>query len=141
MRITMKNGGSPTPCEAFANGQTRMRISMKNGSSPGPCEIFFGGEVEDYTVDFGSAPAMLERSTEFDLNLYPNPASNTLNIKITNALPAVNVKVYNALGRIIDDFDTSEKILQLDISKFNSGVYYIGIDNGVENTLVKFIKN
>jgi len=35
-----------------ATGQTRMRISMKNGSSPGPCEIFLGGEVEDYTANF-----------------------------------------------------------------------------------------
>jgi hypothetical protein len=37
---------------ATANlGRTRMRIAMKVGSYPLPCEIFERGEVEDYTVN------------------------------------------------------------------------------------------
>lgn len=126
---------------SYASGLTRMRVSMKNGGSPTPCETFTNGEVEDYAVDFGNAPAILERSGEFDLRLYPNPAKSSINLEITNTLSTVNVKVYNALGRIIDDFTTGEMNLQLDISKFNSGIYYIGIDNGVDNKLEKFIKN
>lgn len=32
-------------------GATRMRVSMKKGAYPEPCEIFEQGEVEDYTVN------------------------------------------------------------------------------------------
>ncbi|HEX5054937.1 MAG TPA: GEVED domain-containing protein [Gammaproteobacteria bacterium] len=34
-----------------ATGTTRMRVSMKRGSLPQPCESFTRGEVEDYTVN------------------------------------------------------------------------------------------
>lgn len=37
-------------------GTTRMRISMKYGGAPSPCETFTYGEVEDYTVSFSAAP-------------------------------------------------------------------------------------
>lgn len=38
-----------------ATGSTRMRVSMKWGSAPSPCETFSYGEVEDYTVSFMTA--------------------------------------------------------------------------------------
>lgn len=42
------------------NGRTRMRVSMKYGSQPQPCETFYYGEVEDYNIDIsggsGTAP-------------------------------------------------------------------------------------
>jgi cephalosporin-C deacetylase-like acetyl esterase len=40
-----------------ANKQIKLRISMKNGAFPDPCETFVSGEVEDYllTVTAGSA--------------------------------------------------------------------------------------
>lgn len=49
--------GGPTPVfanitvpQAAALGTTRMRVSMKQGAYPDPCETFAIGEVEDYTV-------------------------------------------------------------------------------------------
>ncbi|HSG68353.1 MAG TPA: GEVED domain-containing protein, partial [Bacteroidales bacterium] len=132
------NGSIAIP--SYASGQTRMRITMKNGSSPSPCETFSNGEVEDYTVDFGSAPAVLERVQELDINLYPNPAGNELNIEISSAGNNVNLKVYNALGRIIDDFNSSDRQIKLDLGNFGAGIYYIGADDGKQTMLKKFIK-
>ena len=37
-------------------GNTRMRVSMKRGSFPTPCETLPFGEVEDYTVNISHAP-------------------------------------------------------------------------------------
>ena len=37
-----------------ATGTTRMRVSMKNGGVPLPCEKFNFGETEDYTIHFGT---------------------------------------------------------------------------------------
>ena len=124
-----------------ASGQTRMRITMKNGAAPSPCELFSNGEVEDYTVDFGNAPVILVRATKFDLNIYPNPANNLLNISITSNTEAVNIKVYNVMGQIINDFNIKKKNTQLDLSDFSKGIYFLGIDNGEQTMLKKFIKN
>jgi hypothetical protein len=43
------SGSVTIPTTALA-GTTRMRVSMKWGSAPSPCESFSYGEVEDYRV-------------------------------------------------------------------------------------------
>ena len=126
---------------SYASGQTRMRITMKHGSSPAPCETFTGGEVEDYTVDFGNGPANLVKGNDFDINVYPNPASNMLNIRLMGNNEVVNIKVYNALGKIVDDFNVTGVETQIDLSNYSNGMYYVGADNGTHNTLKKFVKN
>jgi PKD repeat protein len=137
-----------------ASGQTRMRISMKNGATPTPCEVFAKGEVEDYTVSFSSTKAPIanisvisslkpdaaSKAANLNLEIYPNPASNLLNLKLTNASETVNIKVYNALGQIIDDFDVKNNKASINLSNYKKGMYYIGADDGIQNTLKKFIK-
>ncbi|MCB2208309.1 MAG: PKD domain-containing protein [Bacteroidetes bacterium] len=123
-----------------ASGQTRMRITMKNGGSPSPCEVFSNGEVEDYTVDFGNAPKSLDIKREFDLIIYPNPATDALNLQLKGEFETVNVKVYNAIGKIIQEFKTTSRSTHIDLSHVSNGIYYVGADNGVHNTLKKFIK-
>jgi len=44
------NGNFNVPLTALT-GETRMRISMRYGNWPWPCDVFAEGEVEDYTVN------------------------------------------------------------------------------------------
>lgn len=122
------------------SGQTRMRISMKNGAVPTPCETFNGGEVEDYTIDFGNGSSNLVRSADLDMIVYPNPARNVLNVQMTSPIITINIKVYDALGKVVKDFTVSELRYQLDLSNYANGIYYIGADNGQQNVLKTFIK-
>ena len=114
---------------------------MRNGSAPSSCGTFSNGEVEDYAVDFGSGSAGLARGNDLDLNIYPNPASNELNIHIINNSETVNIKVYNMLGKIIEDFDVKSTDTQIDLSHYPSGLYYISGDDSKRNTMKKFVKN
>ena len=123
-----------------ASGQTRMRITMKNSGAPSPCETFSNGEVEDYTVDFGNAPAGLVRESNFELNIFPNPATNLLNVQVISNQETIDIKVYNSLGRIIKDFTIQSKNVQIDLSNYPTGLYYIGADDGTKNALKKFMK-
>jgi len=125
---------------SYASGQTRMRITMKNGSSPSPCESFGGGEVEDYTVDFGNGPTTLVKNSDLEMNVYPNPTKDILNIDLQSTHVDINLKVYDALGKIINDFDISDLKHQIDLSEYSNGIYYIGADNGEQNVLKRFIK-
>ena len=125
---------------SYASGQTRMRVSMKNGSAPASCEVFGGGEVEDYTVDFGNGSSRSVVAGDLKLNIYPNPATNVLNINVETRNENVNVKVYDALGKIINDFNISNLNYQLDLSNLKNGIYFIGIDDGEDTRLKRFIK-
>jgi len=123
-----------------ASGLTRMRVTQKVGGSPTSCEIFTNGEVEDYTVNFGNAPVIAVKPAELNLDLYPNPASGELNVRINSASEKVNIKVYNALGQILDDFDVKNDQVKINLGAYPNGIYYIGADDGKQTTLKKFFK-
>ena len=46
-------------------GKTRMRVAMKVGGYPDPCETFERGEVEDYSVNIVNAPAVIQPLVAF----------------------------------------------------------------------------
>ncbi|HLN53789.1 MAG TPA: GEVED domain-containing protein [Prolixibacteraceae bacterium] len=127
-------------------GQTRIRVSMKYGAAPTACETFANGEVEDYTVNISASQAPLagisqgSDEKELLLELYPNPAGNNININVTGNGQKINVKVYNALGMIIEDFNIESSQASIDLGNYAKGIYYVGVDDGVKTALKKFIK-
>jgi len=60
---------------------------------------------------------------DFDLNIYPNPASTTLNIE--GNFGDLNVELYDITGKLI----TTSNKNQLDVSSFNKGVYLLRISS------------
>ena len=118
-----------------------MRVSMKRGGAPTPCENYVGGEVEDYTVDFGNGSSILVKMPDLDLNVYPNPAGNDLNIELRGNIQGLNLKLYDSFGLIIWDLDKNERSFKLDISQLKGGIYYLGAENTSETVLKRFSKN
>jgi PKD repeat protein len=140
---------------AGLTGDTRMRIAMKYAAASTSCELFTYGEVEDYTVAFASAisapvanlpcnsastATSNSKANNLKLEIYPNPASDLLNVLVTGAEKTFNIKVYNALGQIIDDFNVTDSQATINLSKYNKGIFYLGVDDGIHNALKKFIK-
>lgn len=72
--------------------------------------------------------------------IVPNPASTKIDIKLSNAFDIGQVKVYNAIGKLvhsktISNFDTS-----IDLSNWSNGIYLLSVE--IENKLQtkRFIK-
>ncbi|HNS18347.1 MAG TPA: GEVED domain-containing protein [Bacteroidales bacterium] len=125
---------------ATASGQTRLRVTEKTGGSPTSCEVFTNGEVEDYTMSFASGPVSATMQNKLMLELYPNPASDMLNIVLSGHGEKVNIKVTNAFGQVIDDFNVTTDRTSLNLNSYLKGIYYIGADDGSQTTLKKFIR-
>jgi len=72
------------------------------------------------------------------VKLYPNPASNVLNIESAGTIQ--NIAIYNVLGQEVMNKLTNQTLVSLDVSGLNAGVYVIktAIDGTVSST--KFIK-
>lgn len=63
------------------------------------------------------------------ISLYPNPATNDINIKWSKP-ENVNIRVYNALGKLMY-YNKKISLLSthtIDVSAFNSGIYYVKLN-------------
>lgn len=72
------------------------------------------------------------------LELYPNPASESLTI-ITNQTAAA-LTVYDAHGSLIHRQNLNQSTQTLDISNWPSGIYYIEVNSKSKITRKKFVK-
>lgn len=76
------------------------------------------------------------------INLFPSPATTTLNISINNDENAeVVVNIYNSLGQIVMTANTQSSNLSLDIANLTAGVYVVEISCEGETTQSRLIKN
>lgn len=69
------------------------------------------------------------------LRIYPNPASETLNIRIPNAIKApVDVAIYDCTGSCIyyTICNLTSPILQIYTAPFSQGLYLLQVKSGVE---------
>ncbi len=140
---TPVSGSFKVPTTALT-GATRMRVSMKYNAYPTYCETFSYGEVEDYTVNISATTTnSFEEDTTKDITeqffkLYPNPATDVLNIS-TNFENVASVRVYSISGQFVFEqkFETT-----VDISKLSSGLYYVTlVKKDQTESSQKFVKN
>ncbi len=131
------------------SGTTRMRVSMKWNGAPSSCETFGYGEVEDYTVNIGASSTRVkgfseikvdgelgEENTVFSVKVFPNPATNYIQININDNRDA-NFTLTNTQGRIVKSGSASEN--RVGLQGLAPGVYFLKISDGQKSILTKKI--
>lgn len=91
-------------------------------------------------IDYRSPVAINEISKEFaDLLIYPNPAKESISIRLENK--ANNLQVIDVAGRvIINRNNLSEGTHKLNLTEINTGIYFIKVSNENETKVERFIK-
>ena len=114
-----------------ALGNTRMRVAMKRGSEPGPCEEFEFGEVEDYTVSISSnfnigTPNAYQQITP-EVLLYPNPATSEVTLQLEEGMQLAELEVFTISTQSVLRMDAAEgvRFYQFDVQKWPEGMYYV----------------
>lgn len=77
---------------------------------------------------------------ENKISIYPNPAQSEINFKSNNfnLIENTNYNIVDITGKVVADGTISNR--KVDVSRLNSGLYFVNIDaNGLKQTL-KFIK-
>lgn len=79
-------------------------------------------------------------NTEFEI--YPNPSKGIYNLELTDKLLNSRIIVMDITGRMITEFtsDNNNRLVKMDLSFLQQGVYYVMIDNGNVKTTQKIIK-
>lgn len=72
-----------------------------------------------------------------DIGLYPNPAFDKLHLKWLNHPLGANVKVLNAQGACVLSTVINGNEMELDISRWATGLYTVVFGDGGKNTWIK----
>jgi hypothetical protein len=112
-----------------------MRVVFSNTAVTNGCGNFAYGEVEDYDVYLSTEAnlAVNETIKNKKIGIYPNPASNVLNISGISS--DIDFEIYNSAGQKLQKGKTKNKTLN--ISGLIKGIYFIRLN---ENSKFKFIK-
>ncbi len=113
---------------------------LYNLDSPGT-PIITGGEFEDYSrraFGAGTLSSTHYLAQQVDVQLFPNPASDFLNIEVeANASVEISGQIFNALGQLQHRFSTEKPAFagnewQVPVSDWPAGIYFLQlkIDRG-----------
>jgi bacillolysin len=92
-------------------------------------------------VQLGTASITGVETAQDKLSIYPNPVTSLLNINVPGAITGQGtIKIIDAKGTIIAQQKVINKLQKIDVSKFPGGVYLLQVNNGKENSSLKFVK-
>lgn len=126
------------PANAYKGDKPlRMRVALRfNATQMDPCGSYTYGEVEDYTVYIPSTLAVSDNTKELNVQVYPNPATDVLNVsKVSNN--AVYT-IYNIAGQMVAKGKVANNVVP--VSHLQKGVYIISVEDQGNASKVKFIK-
>ena len=128
------------------NGPTRLRIVMSDNSATNSCGTYSYGETEDYTISVTGgafAPATIAGTTTAGnelrtLSLYPNPATEVLNLMLTGNAPITSVLVTDVRGARVEGLAFGDGALR--IAGLAKGMYTLTVSDGQKVYHQRFVK-
>jgi len=97
----------------------------------------------DFTpnVSFFTTVGVDENILNQSVELYPNPTSSTLTIKVNqDDLMIQNGKVFDMYGKLMKDIASQNEITPIDVSVFAPGVYFLQLQTNRGTINKKFVK-
>ena len=85
------------------------------------------------------APAVVTTTEEapaekIDMNVYPNPASNYVNVVLSGVKGQTMITVHDMSGKAVSnmrvDVDDNDQIINLPVDNYSQGIYFIKVVNG-----------
>ena len=117
------NGSSHTLCvDASA-----VADHLAHGDRLGDCdEVFDCGPVS--TAMTTNQNNTLKNIQDAHLELFPNPATEEVNVHFDTDLKVTSYTIVNALGQIVDAGNINNGNASISIASFETGVYYFNVD-------------
>ena len=75
---------------------------------------------------------------ENNISIYPNPAKDF--VKISGDDNINSVKVYNCLGMIVEEIEVNANEAEINISEYNTGIYFFNVMTESGNHIKKVVK-
>ena len=95
-----------------------------------------GNDDTNYGLPIFGNTLNVDEITDNEIVIYPNPAQNIVKLSAVSGQMS-EVKIYNILGMLVEEIEITSEEMEINISDYNSGVYFVEVDGEI----VKLIKN
>ena len=144
--VTTTRSATFTVPTTAKNGPTRLRLVMSDNSATNNCGTYSYGETEDYTISVTggtiAAPtltgATATRSELRTLTLYPNPATDVLNLALSDNAAISSVAVSDLRGARVLGATFADGTLR--IGNLAKGMYTLTVSDGQKVYHQRFVK-
>lgn len=121
------NGATSASYTVTMNGSYSVEVTNSFGcSSTSNCVL----------IDF---VGINENKTEVNVSIYPNPTKGKVNLTIPTE--QANVSVYNALGKVIANYNNVQNGASIDLSNNPNGVYLIHVSTEKGTSILRVVRN
>ncbi|HKL37275.1 MAG TPA: T9SS type A sorting domain-containing protein, partial [Bacteroidales bacterium] len=97
------------------------------------------------TIKLSALPSGIDRFEETGINLveiYPNPASEKLNIEVRGDVKQkMQIRIFDVMGRQTLDQRLNTKHKRIDVSQWDAGVYFVWVLHGSRREVIKVLVN
>ena len=97
----------------------------ENGTSVGSAVLVTKGEN-------------VSEMTESNISVYPNPAKDFVKLSAVSGQLSV-VKVYNCLGMMVEEIEVNANEVEINISEYNTGIYFVNVQTENGNIVKKVV--
>lgn len=124
---------------------TESTVAAADLNNDGVLEVVVGnkrGGLGMFTLSNPSAIKAIDNKDNNALKIYPNPSQTILNIELWEQEGAVmNLALYNVLGQqvLVETAVAIQNVYQIDVSKYESGVYYLNIEYNRKQLVKRFV--
>ena len=73
------------------------------------------------------------------ISIYPNPAKDFVKLSAVRAQLSA-IKIYNSIGMMVEEMEVNANEVEIDVSKYNSGIYFFNIQTENGNHIQKVLK-
>lgn len=108
-----------------------------------PCNIIASCDSSSPTCGTGTPLTTgINKLIAEELNIYPNPATNQIVIELIET-KSTSIEIKNILGQTVKTIDNrviNKNQIEIDVSEFPNGLYFVQIQNGNKMEREKFVK-
>jgi GEVED domain/Secretion system C-terminal sorting domain len=114
----------------IGSGYARMRVSMKQDGYPTPCEAYDRGETEDYLLQINDQiEGVTPREAVAKLDISPNPSSGVFELNLReNITKGGQINVQNLLGQTVLQTESNQNQITIDLSGQPEGAYLLRLE-------------
>ncbi|MCF6342843.1 MAG: T9SS type A sorting domain-containing protein [Bacteroidales bacterium] len=118
-------------------GQVRFYAAFNaaNGNGNNSGDVIY---LSMLSVDENLVSDVAENSLKNQINIYPNPATEVLNLNLPKG---AELNLVNILGEVLLSRKNVRAKETLDVSRFENGIYFIQVNHDGERHTSRFLKN